>query len=192
MSNPRARASLNVIGAAVLSLLAGRPLAAADADFAGTWTLGAVFGDFGTPQPRSRRTNVLVIRETATEIIVERSGEAPVAYRKDGTELLSNATVTDATSEPRQKVRTQLIRVGPALVTHTTPVREEVDTRSGATTLVAGATRVEAYTLSADRNYLAVVRTARRSRTPEMPQDRLDDGDASALRPTDVFVKSSN
>jgi hypothetical protein len=168
-----------------------RPLAAADADFVGTWTLGVVFGDSGTAQPRSRRTDTLVIRQTAGEIIVQRPGEAPVVYRKDEAEHVYDEGNPGTRSERRTKVRTQMIRLGPALVTRTTPVREEVDAGSGVTTLVAGATAIEVYTLSADRRYLAVAGTARRSGTPEMPQDRPvePDSDPSAVRTTEVFVR---
>jgi len=177
-----------------LSLLVCGPLAAADADFVGTWTLGVVFDDSGSPEPRSRRADALVIRQTPSEIIVQRSGDDPVAFRKDGAESLYDEGGRAAPSERRNKVRTQLIRLGPAFVTRTTPVREEVDARSGVTTLVAGATTTEVFTLSADRRYLAVARTARRDRTPEMPHDRLvePDADFSDLRTTEVFVRSGS
>jgi hypothetical protein len=176
----------------VLSLLVGRAAGAADAEFLGTWTLGVVFGDSRGAAPRSQPGDTLVIRETPGEIIVERPGNMPVAYGKDEAEHLYDLGGSGPVEkvEQRRQLRTQLIRLGPALVTRTTPVREEVDAQSGAKRLVAaGVTTVEVYTLSADRRYLAVAKTASRRAAPEMPQDRqVRRGEGRSV--TDVFVRS--
>jgi hypothetical protein len=179
--------------ALLLAAFLGLPSLALASDMTGTWQLETSLSDSAKNVPWYERKETLVIRQTATELVIERVGDLPMTYRLDGEVHLYDEGGSDVSPEYRRKVRTQLIRLGPALVVRTTPVREDVDMGSGRVTRVQGVTTTEVYTLSADGKSLTVVRSGQRRTTPEtlhgLPY--RPEQDPLVRRSMDVFLKAT-
>jgi hypothetical protein len=130
------------------------------------------------------RARLLVITQSASEILVATDGGGPSApgdlrFLLDGGELLMRDDSLGALPNFTRKVRTLAEWTGEALKTETETISESIDERTGTPKTGRGITSVLTFHLSADGTTLTVERTGFRAQPPSMlhgrPYERKDD-----------------
>ena len=153
-------------------------------DFSGTWRIDDAQSGRGVDVWGQTRARLLVITQTASEIVVETDGGGPSApgdlrFRLDGAELLLRDDSLGELPNFVRQVRTLAQWDGDALKTETETISESIDKQTGAPKVGRGITSVLTFHLSADGTTLTVERTGFRALPPPLlhgrPYDRRHD-----------------
>ena len=153
-------------------------------DFSGIWRIDDAQSGRGVDVWGQTRARVLVISQTASEIVVETDGGGPSApgdlrFRIDGGDLIVRDDSLGELPNFVRRVRTFAEWTGDALKTETETISESIDEQTGAPKVGRGITSVLTFHLSADGSELIVERTGFRAQPPATlhgrPYDRRDD-----------------
>jgi hypothetical protein len=174
--NLRSSALIALVCASV-AVLSAQP---AVPDFSGTWQIDDARSGRGVDVWGQTRARLLVITQTASEIVVATDGGGPSApgdlrFRIGGGELLMRDDSLGELPNFVRRVRTFAAWSGDALKTETETITESIDERSGAPKVSRGITSVLTFHLSADGTTLTVERTGFRAQPPAMLLGRAYD-----------------
>ena len=153
-------------------------------DFSGTWRIDDARSGRGVDVWGQTRARELVIRQSASEIVIATDGGGPSApgdlrFRIGGGDLLMRDDSLGELPNFVRKVRTLAEWDGDALKTETETISESIDKQTGAPKVGRGITSVLTFHLSPDGTTLTVERTGFRALPPAMlhgrPYDRKED-----------------